>query len=148
MKDTGDMSWMVRDREFFLNNSADHRAGPNAGIESIGNWATVQNVAQSLQLLIGEFLGATRTVPFQNSFHSPSLPMVQPDGDFGSMHFEETRNFGGSSSFHIEHHCMQSPRHPVGAFLGSLFAQSDESFNRALGSMNLFRVHGIALPIP
>jgi len=148
VKNTGDMGRMVGNREFFLNNSGDHRAGPNAGIESIGNWAAVQDVPQSLQLLIGEFLGATRAVPLKNSFHAPLLPMVQPKRDFGPMHFEETGNFRGGSSFHIEHHRMQSSRHPVGPFLGSLFAQSDESFNRAFGSMNLFRVHGIALPVP
>jgi hypothetical protein len=74
--------------------------------------------------------------------------MVQPDGDLGSMHFEETGNFRSGSSFHIEHHRMQSPRHPVGPFLGNLFAQSDEPFNRAFGSMNPFRYHGIILPIP
>jgi len=142
------MGWMVGNRKFFLNNPGDHRAGPNAGMESIGHRTTIQNVRQSLQLRIGKFFGAARAVSLQNPVHAPSLPVVQPDGDFGPMHFEESGNFRGCSSFHIEYHGMQSPRHPIGPFLSSLFAQPDKSFDCPFCSMNLSGVHGIVLLIP
>ena len=90
---------MVGNRKFFLNNPGDYRAGPDAGMESIGHRTTVQNIRQSPQLQIGEFFGAARGVPLQNPVQAPSLPVVQADGDFGSMYFKEAGNLGAVRPF-------------------------------------------------
>jgi hypothetical protein len=140
------MGRTVNNREFFLNYSGHHRAGPNTRMKSIGHGSTIQDFGQHLQLLTREFLGTTTTVPLQNPFHPVLLSMVQPERNFRTVHFEEVGNFRSFSPLHIEDHSVQSTCHPIGPFLDCLFTQWNEPLDCSLSSMDSLGLHGISLP--
>jgi hypothetical protein len=145
VEDFGNVGRMIGNREFFDNNSGDHRASPNPRVESVGHWAAVQNVNQDLFLRFQEPGRATGSLSFQNSFHSVLPPMVQPERNIRTMDFEQLGNFRSRSPFHVEDHGMQSPSHSIGPFLGSLFIQFRNSSDCLFISIDSFGPHGIPL---
>jgi hypothetical protein len=144
VKDARNMGRMVSDREFFFNDSGDHGTSPNTRMKSVGHRATIQDVCQRLQLLIRQLCRTTAPLSLQNPFHTVLLPMVQPERNLGSVHFEDSGNFRSCSPFHIEDHGMKSPCHTIGPFLGCLFTQSDELLDCPFSSMYSFGFHGIS----
>lgn len=143
MKDAGDMGGMITDREFFFNDPADHRASPDAGIESIGHRTAVENVGKGLVLFFGETLRASRSVPFQHSLETVFLPTAQPQANFRTMDSKKFCDFRCCLAFHVKRHGMQSRSHPIGSFAQRLLAEINQLFNSFSRSMYFDSSHGI-----
>lgn len=141
MEDAGNMGGMIRDRKFLLNDSAHHRASPNARGKTIGDRTAFQNIGKVSPLAFGQLRGPARPMPLQNSVHAVVLPSAQPETNLGSMNFKSVGDFRSRFSLHVEGHGVDSAGHAVKSVPKGLFAEADQVLNLFCCSMNLYRAH-------
>lgn len=137
------MGGMIGDSKLFLNNAADHWAGPDPGSESIGHGATVEDVDQLLPVALGQVGRTTGPVAFQDTFHPILAPPVQPDGHVDPVHLEDTSNLRRRPAFHIEDHGLEPTGHPIGSFPKRLLAEAHQSSDCFGMAAKVNRAHGI-----
>src|SRR5512136_268129 len=135
------MGGIIDNGKLFFNDPGNHRARPYARGETVGNGTAVQDIGKLLPLGDGHRRRTSRPMPFKDAVHTAVLPVSQPYGYLGTMHFENVGNLRSSLAFHVENNRMESSRNAIGPIAERLFAECDQFLDLLGSPMNLDRSH-------
>src|ERR1022692_2056812 len=88
MEQLAHMAWMIMNAKFLLDHPGDHRRSPDARIQAVSYWTTIDNAVELFPLRRRQLPWPTRAMPFEQPLQAIGLIACQPLRNPGTRSLE------------------------------------------------------------